>query len=119
MIKLFGDVKAFAAKANIQVLDKEKKETMSVPVGFTLLDQKVRVELDVTQIKSKQLAEDDVAGLKQMGLAQIVSIIRPDKKTTYVIYPDQKCYLGTPMSKEDIDALESNPKIEKTRKGDH
>src|SRR5437879_8386843 len=52
MIKLFGDVKAFAAKANIQVLDKEKKETMSVPVGFTLLDQKVRSEEHTSELQS-------------------------------------------------------------------
>jgi hypothetical protein len=117
MIKLFGNVNAFTAKANVQVLDKEKKETTSVPLGFSLLDQKVRVEIDVTQIMSKQLAEEDVAGMKQMGLAQIISIIRPDKKATYVIYPSQKSFLRMPMSKEESDVLEANPKIEKSPLG--
>ena len=74
MIKLFGNVGSFTAKASVQVLDKDQKETMSVPMDFSLLDQKVRVELDITQIKSELLAQDVATGLKQMGLAQVIML---------------------------------------------
>jgi hypothetical protein len=114
MIKLFGNVGSFTAKASVQVLDKDQKETMSVPMDFSLLDQKVRVELDITQIKSELLAQDVATGLKQMGLAQVISIIRPDRNSIYVIYPTPKCYMTTPMPKEDSDTLKADHKIEKT-----
>ena len=117
LIKLFGDIAAFSAKADVRVLDKDGKETTSAPMDFALLDEKVRVQIDMTQMKSKDLPPDSVAGLKQMGMAQVISIIRPDKKLIYIIYPEQKCFMTMPMPKEEADAATKTPKIEKTALG--
>jgi hypothetical protein len=117
LTKLFGDVKAFTAKAEVQVLDDAQKEKVSLPMDFALLDNKVRVEMDLTQMKNKDMPPGAADSLKQMGMAQIVSVIRPDKKAIYVIYPDQKTVLNMPMSPEDAAAAEKTPKLEKTSVG--
>jgi len=114
LVKLFGDIPGLSAKADVQVLDNSKRETAFVPMDFALLDNKIRVEIDMTQIKSKTVLESEMAQLKQMGLSQVISIIRPDKKLIYVIYPDQKSVLSMPMPKEDAEAAEKIAKIEKT-----
>src|SRR6266481_4880206 len=114
LAKLFEGIPGFSAKAEVQVLDSSKKETTHVPMDFALLDNKIRVEIDMTQIKSQTVLESEAAQLKQMGLSQVISIIRPDKKLIYVIYPDQKSVLTLPMPKEDAEAAEKTPKIEKT-----
>jgi hypothetical protein len=117
MIKLFGDVKAFSAKAEVQVLDKDQKELLSTPMDFSLLDDKVRVQIDMTQMKNKDMPAGAAASLKQMGMAQIISIIRPDQKLVYLIYPDQKCFTTMPMPKEDAEAAAKTPKIARTALG--
>jgi len=117
LTKLFGDIKAFTAKADVQVLDEAQKEKVSLPMDFALLDNNVRVEMDLTQMKNKDMPPGAAESLKQMGMSQIVSVIRPDKKAIYFIYPDQKAVLNMPMSPEDAAAAEKAPKLEKTAVG--
>lgn len=117
MIKLFGNITAFSARADVQVLDKDGKEITSAPMDFALLDEKVRVKIDLAQMKNKDMPEGAAATLKQMGMAQVISIIRPDQKLIYLIYPEQKCFTTMPMPKEEAEAAAKTPKIEKTAAG--
>jgi len=114
--KLFGDIKAFTAKAEVQVLDNSQKEMVSMPMDFALLDKSIRVEMDLTLMRNKQMAPGLADSLKQMGMAHVISIISPPKKSAFVIYPDQKSVLNMPLPKEDSDAARS-PKLEKTALG--
>src|SRR5213083_1802424 len=50
MTKLFGDVKAFSAKAEMRALDKSGQPAIQVPMNFALLDNKVRMDIDMTQV---------------------------------------------------------------------
>ncbi len=117
LAKLFGDFKAFSAKADVRVLDKDQQETMSSPMNFALLDQKIRVEIDLSKMKSRQMPAGAAQQLKQMGMEQITSIIRPDKKQMYIIYPATQSCLTMAMPKEETDAIDNPPKIEKSEVG--
>jgi outer membrane lipoprotein-sorting protein len=44
MLKLFGDTKAFSAKATARLLDKDQKETLTMPLTMALRDGKLRSE---------------------------------------------------------------------------
>lgn len=100
LTKLFGDIKAFTANAEVQALDGEQKELASMPMDFAMLDKKIRVEIDLLQVKSRNMPPGATATLKQMGLAHVVSIIRPDTKMLYVFYPEAQASLVTPLSNE-------------------
>ena len=50
MTKLFGDIKAFSAKAEMLALDKSGQPAIQVPMNFALLDNKVRMDIDMTQV---------------------------------------------------------------------
>jgi len=62
MTKLFGDIKAFSAKAEMRALDKSGQPAIQVPMNFALLDNKVRMDIDMTQVKKKQLSVDGTNG---------------------------------------------------------
>jgi hypothetical protein len=117
MMKLFGDVTAFSSKATVRLLDKSQKETMLMPLGFALLDGKMRAEIDLTQIKSKDLQPEAIAMFKQMGMDKMTTIIRPDRKTTMVVYPSMQGYAEVPMSKEDAAASGKDYKVTATKVG--
>jgi hypothetical protein len=117
MTKLFGDVTAFSSKATVRLLDKTQKETMLMPLGFALLDGKMRAEIDLTQLKSKDLQPEAMAMFKQMGMDKMTTIIRPDRKTTMVVYPSMQGYAEVPMSKEDAAASGKDYKVTSTKVG--
>jgi hypothetical protein len=114
LIKLFGNNNAFIAKAEVQVLDPSQKEIMSMPMDFALLDTKIRVEMDLTQMRNRDMPAGMAAQLKQMGMAQVISIIRPDKKLAYAIYPDQKSLMSLPLPKESAEPDDTKGKLEMT-----
>src|SRR5689334_20366443 len=53
--KLFGNATAFSANADVRVLDKTQKEWAQTQMAFTVLDGKIRVDIDMTQMKSAAL----------------------------------------------------------------
>lgn len=114
--KLFGDIKAFTAKAEVKVLDASQKEVVSMPMEFALLDKSIRVEMDMTQMKNQQMPPGMANTLKQMGMAHVVSIISPANNTAFVIYPDQKSVLNMPLPKSEADAAKA-PTLNKTSLG--
>ena len=112
LFKLFGDNQAFTAKVEIQVLDGSQQELASFPMEFALLDQKTRMEIDLTKMKNKQMPAGMADALKKMGMGEVVNIMRPDKKLVYTVYPNVKAVLSQPLPKTDLE-----PKIEKTELG--
>jgi hypothetical protein len=114
LTKLFGNVNAFTAQVEVQVLDASQKETLRMPMSFAELDGNIRVEINVAQIQSRELSAKQVSGLKEAGLGRIVSIIRPDKKASYLLYPAAQNYSMVPMPKEEAVTIGRKLQIEKT-----
>lgn len=116
-VKLFGPIAAFTAKAEARVLDSSQQETVRMPMDLSALDGKVRLEINLEQMKNKDLPAATVASLKQLGMTRIISVFRPDKKTTYLIYPNIQSYQNMPLSPEDAAASEKSLKLEKSALG--
>jgi hypothetical protein len=110
--KVFGTNTAFSCKADVRVTDKNQKETISVMMDFALLDGKFRMEVDATKVKNQNMPPGAADGFKQMGLDQIVTVIRPDRKMMYAIFPKISSYLTMPI--ENAESVnKSTMKIEK------
>jgi hypothetical protein len=117
MMKLFGSNNSFSSKAEIRLLDKAGKASTVIPMGFTMLDGKMRMDIDLTQIKSSDMPPNAIPMMKQMGMDTMIAIKRPDKKQDLIIYPGLKSYLESPSSKEEIADTAKNYKIDKTKIG--
>lgn len=117
MVKLFGENNNFTSKAEVHVLDAAGKETTSMPANFALSGDKMRMDIDMTQIKSAEIPAGAIASMKQMGMDQMSTVSLPEKKISLLIYPSLKAYAEMPMSKEEAaDALKTY-KIAKTKIG--
>ena len=88
-----------------QVLDPYKKEVVRLLMDFATFEGKVRIEINLAQMQSKDLPPSKIAELKESGMDRIISLFRPDKKVTYVIYPGIQSYQTIPLAKEDTDAF--------------
>lgn len=113
LTRLFGDVNAFSAKAEAKVKGPDARPIMNTPMTFSLLDTKIRVEVNMSEIESDQIPAMAKASFKQMGMDKVVSVVRPDLKASYVIYPGLESYMEMPLSQEDVLSLSTTPKIEK------
>jgi hypothetical protein len=116
-VKLFGNVGSFTAKVDTQVFDPYQKETVRLLMDFAASDGKVRIEINLAQMQSKDLPPSKITELKQAGMDRIISLFRPDKKVTYIVYPGIQSYLSMPLAKADADAFEKGLKLEKTALG--
>jgi hypothetical protein len=117
MMKLFGDINAFSSRAQVRMLDQSGAESMSLPITLAMLDGKVRAEVDLSQVKSKEMSAEVAGSLKQLGMDKMVSIIRPDRKSVFYVYPSLQAYAETPMSKEDAGQLQGKSSINTAKLG--
>jgi len=83
-----------------------------MPMDFSLLDKNIRVEMDLTQAKNREMPPAAMESLKQMGMARVISIVNPSKKLAYVMYPDQKVLLSFGLKNEETNAP-ANSNLEK------
>jgi hypothetical protein len=116
-MKLFSSVGAFTAKVETQVLDGAQNPLVRMPMTFASLDGKVRLEIDLGQVQSKDFTASTLATIKQAGMDRMVSIFRPDKRLTYLVYPGVQSYQELAQSKSEAEAAERGLKLEKSSLG--
>jgi hypothetical protein len=116
--KFFGDTTNFVSKAEVRVFDKNKKETTSMAMGFDMLGGlRMRMDINLAAVKSQQMSPEFAAGLRQLGMDQMTTILLEDKNTIISIYPGLKAYAESPMPKDEIAAKAITYKVTKTRLG--
>lgn len=98
MSKLFGDNKQFSATLEIQPGEKAKKET-ALSGKLTFDEGKSRFEMELAEMGS------------------IIVISRPDKKSSYMIYPSMKMYMEMPLKDAASAEALSKYKVESTELG--
>jgi len=116
MSKLFGDNKNFSAVLEIQAKDGAAGDT-TIPGKLAFDDGKSRFEMDMTKMKSSKMPAEAVAQMKAMGMDSMVVISRPDKKTSYMIYPGLKAYAEMPLKEANSPEAIDKFKMEKTELG--
>jgi len=111
LVRLFGDHKAFTARLRVRMTDGQGQETLDAPMKFALLDGKMRGELDITKLKSKDLPALAATAAKSVGMEKVVTLVRPDKQETYLLYPAFQSCIVAPLDAEDVAALKQPAKI--------
>lgn len=112
LIRLFGTNNAFTAQAEVQLLGKDNKELINTPMTFTLLGNKIHVEVDMARMRNK-LQPDALARVKPLGLDNVVSIIRPEKRTTLITFPKLRAFVKLEMPASEAEAFLTPAKIER------
>jgi hypothetical protein len=103
MIKLFGDHLGFTARADVQVFNSNRVMWFQMPSAFAAAETKFRVDVDLKLARSSTIKPATIATFKQLGLDRVTSVIRPDKKAIYIIYPGAQSYANMPIANEDAE----------------
>lgn len=101
LLRLFSDFPGFTAKADVSFREKSASETVTMRIGFAMRDGNARLELDLAEVKSKQLAREELATLKRARLDKMTTILRTDRKTAIIVYPEAESYVELPLAKDE------------------
>ncbi|MFA5264660.1 MAG: DUF4412 domain-containing protein [Opitutaceae bacterium] len=97
-LKIFSKYQGFSANTSISVVETGRNTTTTLESGFEFLGGKLRVDMDLSKMKSPDLPAETVMQLQAMGMAQMIILSRPDKGLTYVVYPGLKAYAELPLT---------------------
>lgn len=111
LTRYFGDHKSFSTKVEMEAQE-ASKGSASMVMNLLMLEGKMRMEMDMAQVKSAQMPANAAAQMKQMGMDKVTIISRPDKKLNWMIYPGLKAYTETPMTSDQLAGAASTNKIE-------
>src|SRR5438094_6389774 len=117
MAKLFGDNSAFTAALELQSKGGPTDEMMTVPGKLAFDHGKSRFEMDMSEMQGAKMPPGTGAQMKAMGIEKVVSISRPDKKATYMVYPGLQSYLELTMKDSKADETPEDFKLEITELG--
>jgi hypothetical protein len=113
LIRLFGTNAAFTAQAEVQILGPDHKERIGLPMLFTRLDDKIRVEVDMARMRNRE-QPDALARLAPLGLDRVISLICPQQRTTWVVFPKLQSVVKLAMPHAEADAFLKKAKVERT-----
>ena len=114
LVRLFDGVTGFTAQLDLRMVDTNGTETLNAPMKFSLLDGMMRGDLDVTKLKSKDLPALAATAASSVGMDRVITLVRPDKKETYLLYPKFQACVVAPLDDEDVEALKKPAKLAKT-----
>jgi hypothetical protein len=115
--KLFGENTAYSATLEMQATDSTTGDTTSTPGKVAALEGKFRFEMDMAQIKGGHMSPQGAEQMKQMGMDKMVTISRPDKKVTYMVYPNLEAYAEMAIQNSEAAAPAADFKLETTQLG--
>jgi hypothetical protein len=115
--RLFGENTAYSATLEMQATDSSTGDTTSTPGKVAALEGKFRFEMDMAQIKGGHLSPQGAEQMKQMGMDKMVTISRPDKKVTYMVYPNLEAYAEMAIQNSEAAAPAADFKLETTQLG--
>ncbi|MEW6305320.1 MAG: hypothetical protein AB1705_17730 [Verrucomicrobiota bacterium] len=115
MLKLFGEHKAFSSDIDVMAPMPGGQSVMLVG-KIAILDGKSRFEIDMSKAKGGGLPPGAAEQMKAMGMAEIITISRPDKKVSFMVYPGLKGYVEQTMPEDALRDADSF-KLETTAMG--
>lgn len=116
LIRLFGTNHAFTALAEVQVLGPDNKERIGTPMNFTRLENRIRVEVDMNRMRNRE-QPNALAQVKPLGMDSVVSIIRPEQRTTLITFPKLRAFVKLDMPPGEAEAFSKRAKVERTTVG--
>jgi transcriptional regulator of met regulon len=117
LIKLFGSGVNFTAHADVRTLNYNKAELMRMPMEIAVVGDKLRVDTDMNQIRGSNIPQSAISLLVKLGMDRVTGVIRLDKKMHYIVFPNSRAYVSSPLSKEEAEVSDKQVVLKKERMG--
>jgi hypothetical protein len=96
--RLFGENAAFTANMEMEAtMGAQSKILMPSRLAFDL--GKSRMDMDLTNLRGSAVTPDALTQVRQLGMAQMTMISRPDKQLVYLVFPTIRTYVEVPTPK--------------------
>ena len=95
--KFFGEHTTFEAAIEVTAKAPNAPEPLVMNGRMAVLDKKTRFEMNFADTKGGGLPPNAAEQMKQMGMDRTVIISRPDRQTSYLIYPGLNAYAELPL----------------------
>jgi hypothetical protein len=116
--RLFGSVTAFSADTEVRMLSPSGQELLRFTgIRFLFLEDSVRVEINMSGLKSAQLPRGAMESMKRMGMDQMVSVMSPERRTTLMIYPALEALVEMPIPEEQYAVAAKDYQLQRTSLG--
>jgi hypothetical protein len=116
LAKLYGENQTFGARMEFETAD-ASGQTITVPGKMSFDNGKTRFEMNLSDIKGTKMPPEAAAQMKAMGMDSMVSISRPDKKVSYLVYPGMNSYVEMPITDTNDTAAADDFKVDITELG--
>lgn len=97
MAKLFDANPEFSATLVSQIKQPDS-DLLTVPGKIFFDSGKTRMEMNLSDVQGTKIPKEAADQMKAMGMDQMVTITRPDKKSAYLIYPGLESYVEAPLA---------------------
>ncbi|MCC6233920.1 MAG: hypothetical protein IT580_14845, partial [Verrucomicrobiales bacterium] len=100
--ELFKGVPAFSASVDTAMTNKTDKSRVTVPMKMFKSRDRFRIEVDLVQMKGSSIALQGLAGMQNIGMSRMNSLVLPNEKGMLILFPDIKSYTRIPLSEMDL-----------------
>jgi len=111
LTRLFGEFQNFTANATVRVYDQSEQEMVSTEMKFAVKDGSMRMDLNLSQLKSKDLPAGASEALRQLGMTNVISLMLPARESSYIVYPGLKAILKVTMTEDDLKSSNQSVKL--------
>ena len=117
LVKLFGETKAFSARANVHVFTTNRQEVLRGPMNFALLDGRMRMEFDLAAMQGPSVPAGQIKLMSQAGLNQIASIVRLDKRVVHNVFTRAGGYIDLEITADEAQVAQGSTQVQRTPLG--
>lgn len=99
---LLGNVPGFTAQVDTTLTNLTEKSRLSVPMRMLKREDRFRLEVDFIKMKGVGLAMQGLAGLQNIGMSRMTSLVIPQDKGMQVLFPELLFAVRMPLSEGDL-----------------
>jgi hypothetical protein len=97
--RLFGENIAFTANMLMEA-KMGAQETITMPSRLAFDQGRSRMDMELTNMRGASLPPEAMTQIRQLGMAQMTMISRPDKQLVYLVFPANRVYVELAQPKE-------------------
>ncbi len=100
--ELFRGIPAFTANVDSMMTNRADKTRVTVPMKMLKSRERFRIEVDLVKMKGNSFALQGLAGMQNIGMSRMHSLVLPNEKGMLILFPDLNSYTRVPLSEMDI-----------------
>lgn len=114
LLRLLDPHTAFSADLEVRMFDAKSNLTLHAPMRFHRLDGKLRGDIELARLKSKDLPALAASAAQNVGMERVVTVVRTDQRESWLLYPAFQACVVAPLDADEVAALAKPAHVSRT-----